>query len=135
MSFELPTTRRARRSLPSWSGMAFLVEAMLLLVFLIGSMAVFTQLFGYAVERSGSSRALTEAVAAAENAAERFAADPASAPAQVQDGDMRVVCNVSDENAAGGTLYRATISVYRDGQDEPVYAIRTARYSSEGEVG
>jgi len=51
--------------------------------FLIGSMAVFTQLFGYAVERSDSSRALTEAVAAAENAAERFAADPASAPAQV----------------------------------------------------
>ena len=134
MSFELPTTRRTMRSLPSWSGMAFLVEAMLLLVFLIGSMAVFTQLFAHAVDRSESSRVLTEAVAAAENAAERFAAAPASAPAQVRDGNMLVKGDVADEKTAGGTLYNATITVYRDGQDEPVYTIQTARYSSEGEV-
>ena len=126
------------KSRSSWTGAAFLVESMLLLVFLIGSFAVFTQMFAKAIEQADESRAITVAVAAASNSAEQFAADPASADGTSQtvvDG-MVVQRQVTVQKRDHGTFYTADIMVYKDassftnGTAEPLYTIRTARYVS-----
>lgn len=143
MSFQLTSTTRTRASRPAWANVAFIVEAMVLLVFLIASLAVFMQLFSAALERSEEGGTLTEAVAAASTTAERFEADPQGVPAVAQFDDLVVTCDVTPEKRAGGTLYHADIAVYRASEapgaatattspDAPgaVYAISTSVYVS-----
>lgn len=160
MSFELPSHRKKVAQHGRWPGAAFLVEAMLLLVFVMGSMAVFTQMFAAASQHANQSRELTDAVAATSAMAERFAADPASVPDRVAIGDAHVVCLVSEQQREGGILYKARISAYGNAEDadralaqskqaeqspsrvgdggsgdegstvEPVYSIDTAKYES-----
>lgn len=139
MAFELTSHRKSNNARPAWSGAAFIVEAMLLLVFLIASIAVFTQAFALAAEKSAEADELSRAVAAASNVAERFAADPQSVTSSSTEGDLVVLCDVTSEGRDGGTLYEATIEVYEansaneasaDGA-EPLYSITTARYESE----
>lgn len=118
---------RGKSYRPSWSGVAFIVEAMLLLVFLIGSLALLTSLFASSVQRGNESRELTAAVALASDTAERFCADPASIEERFAKDGLTVVCDVSDEARAGGVYYKADITVY--GKDAtPVYTITTAVY-------
>ena len=106
-----------------------MVEAMLLLVFLIGSLALFTSLFASSVKRGDESRELTVAVAVASDTAERFAADPSSVPASTVKNDMVVTCDVTDDKRPGGTYHKALITVY--GADaQPVYSVTTAVYES-----
>lgn len=112
MSFELPTRRTAFAARPRWSGSAFLVEAMLLLVFVMASLAVFTQLFAASAERAVESRAMTDAVALAATTAERFSADPQDVERVQVVGELCAVCQVTPEARPGGTMYYATISVY-----------------------
>ena len=130
---------KARRG-ASWSGAAFLVESMLLLVLLAVSMCVFVQVFGLSVQRSYEGEGLSRAIAAAESEAERFANDPASADGSADVGGMRVVCAVEEERQPHGILYRATIRVFdsmgavdADSGQEPVYEVATAKYVSEVE--
>lgn len=149
MSFQLPARHAGSGdSQPRWSGAAILVESMLLLVFLIASLAIFTQMFSASLERAEESRELTAAVAAASGAAERFAAHPSQASGETVVGDLRVVCDVQAEPHQVGTLYRADISVFRmdangDGADasadgggagvgdEAIYSISTSKFESE----
>ena len=42
MSFQLPSQRTSVAPRKRWAGAAFLVEAMLLLLFLVASMSIFT---------------------------------------------------------------------------------------------
>ena len=153
MSFQLTSTTRTRASRPAWANVAFIVEAMVLLVFLIASLAVFMQLFSAALERSEEGGTMTGAVAAASTTAERFAADPQGVPAVAEFDDLVVTCDVTPEARDRGTLYHANIAVYRaneapdapdasaastapsdalDALDEPgaVYAISTSVYVS-----
>jgi type II secretory pathway pseudopilin PulG len=119
----------------SWSGAAFLVESMLLLVLLAVSMSVLVQVFGLSLQRSHESEELSRAIAAAEDAAERFASDPAAAEGTIDVDGLRVVCEVDEESQHHGTFYRATISVYDFGEPDAgqgaLYALSTARYVSE----
>lgn len=140
MSFQLPTERTHEEVAPSWSNAAFLVESMLLLVFLIASLAVFTQMFSASVTHAENSRQLTAAVTAASDTAERFAANPSQVSAIEENGGLIVACNISSEDRLSGTLYHATISVYAPnsfdrsaGQPtgDPVYSVSTARFESE----
>lgn len=113
----------------SWTGVAFIVEAMLLLLFLVASLALFTSLFASAVQRGAESRDLTTAVAVATDTAERFAADPSSIPERMEKSGMMVVCEVDDEERGAGVLHNAVITVY--GPDaEAVYSLKTACYES-----
>ena len=112
MSFELPTQRTSVAPRKRWAGAAFLVEAMLLLLFLMASIAIFTQLFAATAERSNESRNLTDAVAVATSTAERFAANPADAACDETRDGLRIICEVSPSKRGGGTIYYATISVY-----------------------
>lgn len=130
MSLQLNRRRRAAATKPTWSGVAFIIESMLLVVFLIASLSVFTQLFSSAVNNAEHSRSITAAVALASNSAERFAADPEEEAGETVSGNMRVVCDVTSEDRPAGTLYHATISVYNGPVAEPVYTIQTARYVS-----
>ena len=141
MSFNLTTERRHRFGLPTWSGSAFIVEALLLLLFLAASAAIFTQLFAHAATQATESLELSRAVAVANDTAERFAADPDSIEDVTLSDGMVVVCTTTSDGYGAGTLYHATISGY--GQDaypvpgelpvgEPVYSISTARYRGGG---
>ena len=142
MSFQLPTGRTSSAGEGiRWSGAAMLVEAMLLLAFLIASLAVLTQMFAAAVEKANEGVQLTTAVAAASETAERFAANPAGVPEEQVVDNMLIVCKVTDEPHTAGVLYHADISVYAAApgvdasagtapQGEPVYSISTSRYES-----
>lgn len=61
-----------------WHGAAFIVEALVLLVFLIASLAVIMQVIAGAHERSIEADRLSNAIILASNDAEAFAADPTS---------------------------------------------------------
>lgn len=138
MAFDLANHRKSRSGRPLWSGSAFIVEALLLLVFLMIALALFTQMFSLAARQSAESDELSRAVAAASNVAERFAADPSSVQELTTSDGLVVSCDITDEVHGEGTLYHANISVYElDGSDgsstpegEPIYTISTAHYES-----
>lgn len=113
----------------TWHGTAFIVEALVLLAFFLGSIAVLMQLFGSSSVMGVESRELTRAVVLASNSAERFAADPATAGnlTETEDG-YAIACTVEPEDTSAGTLYRATIVVSKAGDE--VYRLETARYES-----
>ena len=112
MSFELPNQHRRSQPRVHWLAASFLVEAMLLLLFIMASLAILTSMFAESAERSVQSRSLTEAVALATSAAERFSADPSSVAANEVEGGYIVTCDVAKEPRPGGTMYRATVRVY-----------------------
>lgn len=122
-------TRESQSRRSSWHGAAFLVEALILLAFLIASMAIFFQLFSAASMQGKESVRLTEAVTLASSAAEEFAADPTSVPAGQTVNGYQVEWNVTPHATSAGVLYDAHIVVSQDGQE--LYALDTSRYVSE----
>lgn len=123
---------------PSWSNTAFLVEALILLVVLIASMAVFTTLFSYSATRSADAGRLSSAAAIAQNAAEEFSSNPQAVAKHryVGEGEAKnggdgftVTCDVVESAQGAGTLYTAHIEV-SDDQGE-AYALDASRYVSE----
>ena len=123
--------RSQAQARPAWSGLAIVVEAIVLLLFLVGSLAVLTQLFASAAARGRQGRDLAAAVSLATTTAERFAADPATAEGTSTEDGLIVVCDVEPEKRAAGTLYHATVTVLAEGSDEPIYVLATARYQRE----
>lgn len=125
--------RNAARTRTSWSSIAFIVESILLLVFLAASLAVLTKVFSASLNASIESRTLDAATIAAGSIAEHFSADPANIEERTELGDLLIECDVTPEQRTGGTLYHATINVYdktgAHGPD-PVYTLETARYMS-----
>lgn len=150
MSFSLTSPREHRTVRPAWSGSAFIVEALFVLLFLAASSALFVRLFAHAVSEANMSLDLSQAVAQAQDVAERFAADPRSVEEVAVSDDMLTICSIEEEETSRGTLYHATVSVYRledldgnlgvvppvadlaslDGQlpTDPLYSVTTARY-------
>ena len=122
----------------SWASVAFMVESVLLLVFLVASLAVLTQLFSTALSRSAESRTLDAATIAASSIAEHFAANPSDVQPETRLGDLRIVCDVADSARAGGTMYSAHIDVYDATRPEgsgPVYSLDTSCYQSNSKAG
>jgi Tfp pilus assembly protein PilV len=120
-----------------WSKTAFMVEALILLVVLIASMAVFTQLFARSWTRANESDRLTNAVVVAQNAAEEFCSDPVAVKngqtvgqgiAKNGSGNFKVECKVTETSKEAGTLYTANISV-SDGEGV-VYQVTSSQYVS-----
>ena len=132
MAFTLPSASRTTEGRPAWSGMAVLVEAMVVLLFLIGSLAVVTQLFAAAAERAREGEQLARAVAYATDAAEAFAADPAGSDGSSTREGLELTCDVTSTPTAAGTLYDATITVFaEDGSAEaPLYVLTTSCYEN-----
>ena len=118
-----------------WSSVAFIVESILLLVFLVASLAVLTKVFSASLTRSVESRTLDAATIAATSIAEHFAADPEGVEERTQLGDLIIVCDVTEEPRKDGTMHHAEIRVYEvasfgEGSGQPVYTLNTSRYES-----
>lgn len=140
----------------SWHGTALLVEALVLLAFLVASLALFMQVFAQARGMGAEGSELAQAVAMASNLAEEFAANPATEPEPLERDGLTASCAVAtvaaddadgadgqtgpdaddapsggssgDSSGAAGTLYRATILV-TDGDGDEVYRLVTERYA------
>ena len=132
--------RTAAEEGPSWSSTSFLVEALILLVVLIASMAVFTTLFVHAASGANDAARLSSATAIAQNVAEEFSSNPQAVAAGKKvgegvaksgDGDFDVTCKVSSENEGAGVLYTAAITVSDDAGE--VYSLTASRYVSRVE--
>lgn len=139
----------------NWTGAAFIVEALILLVFVAGTLAVLLNIFARSYTVGQASQKEARAILVATNVAETFAASPAEGIFVSTEGDFVTSCLVQEEKTSAGTLYNARISVYSlkdferdDGEAltandlvpvyfdswTPVYELTTARYIS-GEVG
>lgn len=134
MSFELPSQHRRAQPRVRWLAASFLVEAMLLLLFVMASLAVITSMLAESAERAAQSQALTDAVTLATTAAERFSADPLSAPTEGVAQNLVFTCDVTSDAREGGTMYKASIAVYEaDGQAlAGIAARKAAREEREG---
>ncbi len=118
----------------SWSSIAFMVESILLLLFLVISIAVLTKTFAASIITSMEGRSLDAATIAATGVAEQFTANPETVEGNTKIGDMLVVCDVEKEVHDAGTLYVANISVYDTsslGTGEALYNLTTSRYESD----
>ncbi|MEG0375946.1 MAG: hypothetical protein RR505_00220 [Raoultibacter sp.] len=145
MGIRLPARKRVtgRRS---WHGAAFILEALILLVFLLVFAVILLGLFSDTHARSTEAEQLSGAIVLATNDAEAFAADPQSDTQTfyyvVSDGAislssesdpaaLAVTRTVSNESRDGGTMYFADIAVTQQG--ELIYELSTARYLSYSE--
>lgn len=108
---------------------AFIVEALVLFVFLVATLAIVTQLFFASANRAQRSLELERAVTIAANTAERFSANPLSRELDGSYDGLEASCRVTPQRMAAGTLYHALVTV-RSG-DEEVYRLETSRYVSE----
>lgn len=128
-----------QRQTHSRSGIAFIIEMLILLVLVCGCFAVLVQLFAYSEQQGKNNYNRVEAVHLAADVAEAFGADPQSVPEVEVVGNLVVYTTIIDEPQATGTLYTATISVYNidasssDEASEPYCELETARYVRLGE--
>lgn len=132
ISNEMTSQGAAQRS-KGHRGSAFLVEALVVLCFLMIALAVFVQLFSKAQVQGLGANQLSRAVFVATNYAEEFSADPTGVEAQKVEDDLTATCSVEQNKRDGGTLYEATIEV-SDGS-KTVYTLTTARYVSNANGG
>ena len=125
--------RQARKA--SWHGKAFLVEALVLLVFLVASLSILVALFVQARTEADEGERLSQAVQLAQNAAEEFAADPiGSQGLAIEDGGLVATVQVGEEAHESGSLLNATVTVVDEEgggsieAGEEIYRLDTARY-------
>lgn len=122
----------------SRSGIAFIIEMLVLLVLVAGCLSVLVKAFAYAHQQGEENSNTVKAVHLASNAAERFSADPTSVPEVEIVDDLAVYTTISSSPQSTGTLYQATIEVYdvddRDARagSRPFYGLETARYIKAG---
>ena len=118
----------------TWSGTAFVVEALVLLAFMVASLAILLTLFSDAHLRAEDTLKLEAAVAVAGDEAEAFGANPFAVPAEqdvtYQDQTCTVRLTPEATVYSGGVLFNATISVMFD--NEELYTVQTARYVRSG---
>lgn len=134
MNFDATRLRRPdERERRSWHGAAFIVEALVLMVFLIASVTVTVQVMSASHEHGAQAAELSAAIVLASNDAEAFAADPLSGDVATTEDGYTLTRTVDRETTEAGTLYRAHIVVSYG--DEPVYELDTARYVSNTAKG
>lgn len=117
---------------------AFIVEAMVLLVFLVLALAMTTKMTIGARSDAALASDLSRAVALAQNTAEEFSADPvgfAAGPAVIREGEggLRAQCTVEAEQRAAGTMYTAHIVV--TGGDSVLAQRARAKAAAAGDGG
>lgn len=129
-----------QQQIHSRSGIAFIIEMLVLLALVAGCLSVLIEAFAYAHQQGEENNNTVKAVHLATNAAERFSADPNSVPEVEIVDDLAVYTTISSEPQVTGTLYKATIEVYgvddRDARagSHPFYGLETARYVKAGDA-
>jgi hypothetical protein len=122
--------RHAHEQENSWSGTAFLVEALLLLALLLATLAVFVGLLSRAITTNTKQELLDRAVMIASNSAEEFSASPATYACPPQIDGLDVACDITPTHMEAGTLYEATFSLSSNGEE--LYELSCARYVGGG---
>lgn len=117
----------------SWHGTAFLVEALVLLLFLVASLGIFMHAFARARAMGAQATQLESAVALASDMAERFCADPAAASEPVEEDGLVATCDVEAPEAGEAAPLRATITV-TDADGAVIYELATARAAGDAEA-
>lgn len=116
----------------SHHGMAFIVEAVVLLAFIALAITVFFRLFAYAETASVTSSELSRAVACAADVAEQFAVDPTGvAGYSAEEDGFTITCDVNQNGTGAGVMYNATINVVSAESGEMLYTLTTSKYESE----
>ncbi len=134
-----------------WHGAAFIVEALVLLAFLVAALAVVIPLMVTAHERGTEAQQLSCAIILASNDAETFAAYPEDIDVESTyayvDGELvdinvlpdkasaaiyQVVRTTQSQASTAGVYYTAHISVFLEGKE--LYNVSTSRYTSNAEV-
>lgn len=112
---------------------ALLVEALVLMAVLCCCLAVMAQAFAVAADTSLAARDLTQASAAAADAAERFCADPAAVPAEASADGLVITVERTQERRGTGILWHAVIEVRPQGQPDaqPLCSLETARFEPQ----
>ena len=108
------------------SGVALLVEALVILLFLVASLGLLMHVLSRASVQGERAAELARAVELASNVAERFAADPAGTAGVTYEDGLSATCEVASD--AGG-LMRAHIVVTAEDDGATVYTLDTARYA------
>lgn len=124
-----PNTRNNVR--PTWHGIAFIMEALVLLLFITICLAIFMRLFGNAEVIGEESSRLETAIVLAEDAAESFAADPEAIGEgfTLYQKAYTVECSGTSRQGRAGKLYTCDIVVCYKGEE--LYTLQTSRYVSE----
>lgn len=130
MTWSTSTNKSSAIKRSNKSGRAFIVESLVLFIFLVATLIVVSQLFFASINMSAQGRSLERACIIASNAAERFAANPTDPNLNATESDLSVRCDVTPQHMTGGTLYNASITV-SDESGNVVYNIHTSRYVSE----
>ncbi len=107
---------RVRTERAVWPGAAFIVEALLLVVFLTGSLAVLMSLNAAADANGRQSADLMNAIVMASNSAEQFAADPEGA-AEAQPGGAGDTAGGVGAVSAAGAAEAASVAGAADAGD------------------
>lgn len=107
-------------------GRAFIVESLVLFVFLVATLIIVSMLFIASVSRSAEAQNLERATIIASNTAERFSANPMGDNLVASEYGLDVSCDVEEQKASNGILYLATITV--SDSNGPIYTIQTSRY-------
>ena len=119
--------RRSDRT--TWPGIAFILESLLLLLFVSASLAVLMSLFVQADLLGEENVRRSEAIIVATNVAETFAQDPSSVESAFEQDGYQVTCDVSPQDNEAGTLSLAHIAV--SFEDTVLYELTTANYQSK----
>ena len=119
---------------------AFIIESLVLLVFIAVSVALLMQLFTSAMSQEQQAHRLNDSTILAQNTAEAFAANPqnvsrvayydanATRVSAEDSSGYTVITNVTGEDTSAGTLYKADITVLQ--ASTQTYDLSTQRYFS-----
>lgn len=107
-------------------GRAFIVESLVLFVFLVATLIIVSMLFFASVSMSAEAQNLERATIIASNTAERFSADPTRSDLDSSEYGLDVSCAVNTQTVGDGTLYLAHIMVLNG--DELIYSVDTSRF-------
>ncbi len=112
------------------TGKAFLAEALLILLFVVCSVAIISQMFAASSERARQSYNLSNAIELATSAAEEFSCSPESVNEEFSAKGLLVSRSVESVTLEAGVMYKAHISVSDPNTGSQVYSLDTSRYVS-----
>ena len=145
----LALDRQNQRTHGLQANRAFVIESLLLLLFLAFGLALILRVFAAADASGRAAHAKSTALFLASNAAEVFASNPLQEPAtqyfdidgkevdqQSAEASFEVAVETTPRSTDAGTFYDATVTVLPlkpSAGDEP-YALQTARYVSNARL-
>ena len=109
-------------------GVAFLVEALVLIVVLTSTLAVFAKLVATSQRDARTSARTASAIVLATNVAEDFSARPFEGTHTESGQAVVATCTATSEPTGPGTMFHATITVADAESEATLYTLETARY-------